>query len=108
MAALLILKIVMAIKGSRKGEGSMAKSKLTAVNEKIEKAVTDGFYKIEHKVVGGYTKMEDAFVEAYLTKGDETAAEAKERLRRQQAERRQDKRQSPGHEAGADPRARNE
>lgn len=42
-------------------------------------------------VVKGYTTIEDAFVNRYLTKDDETIADAKERLKKEQAER---KRQS--------------
>ena len=37
----------------------MAKSKLVQANEKIAKAVTEGFSKIENGVVAGYTKTED-------------------------------------------------
>ena len=66
----------------------MAESKLIKANEKIAKAVTEGFSKVEHGVVGGYTKIEDKFVEAYLTREGETVAEAKERLRQEQSVRR--------------------
>lgn len=69
----------------------MAKSKLVQANEKIAKAVTEGFSKIENGVVAGYTKIEDRFVDAYLTKEGETVVEAKERLRQEQAQRRQSK-----------------
>lgn len=68
----------------------MATSKLVKANEKIAKAVTDGFSKIEHGVVDSYTKIEDKFVEAYLTKEGETIADAKKRLRQEQAQRQQD------------------
>ncbi len=67
----------------------MATSKLVKANQKIAKAVTEGFAKIEHGVVGGYTKLEDRFVDAYLTREGETVAEAKERLRQEQAQREQ-------------------
>ena len=60
----------------------MATSKLVKANEKISEAVTGGFAKVERCVVDQYTKIEDKFVEIYLTKAGETAAEAKERLRK--------------------------
>ena len=65
----------------------MAKSKLIKANEKIAKAVTEGFSKIEQGVVDGYTKIEDKFVETYLTKDGETVSEAKERLQRERSMR---------------------
>ena len=65
----------------------MAKSKLVKANEKIARQVTGAFDKIENAVVGGYTKIEDAFVDQYLTKDGETVAQAKERLRQEQARR---------------------
>jgi len=65
----------------------MAKSKLVKTNEKIAEVLTDGFFKIEHSVTDRYTKIEDTFVEAYLAKEGETAAEAKERLRQERARR---------------------
>ena len=68
----------------------MAKSKLIRANEKIAQAVTEGFSKIERGVVGGYEKIEDRFVEAYLTRDGETVAQAKERLRQEQAQRGRD------------------
>lgn len=72
----------------------MAKSKIAEANEKIAKAVTngykkiekgvvDGYKKIEHGVVEGYTKIEDKFVDAYLTKEGETVEEAKARLKKE-------------------------
>ncbi len=67
----------------------MATSKLIQANEKIAKAVTEGFAKLEHGVVDGYTKVEDKFVEAYLTREGESVSDAKERLRREQAQREQ-------------------
>ena len=65
----------------------MAKSKLVKANEKIARQVTEAFDKIENAVVGGYTKIEDAFVDRYLTQDGETVAQAKERLRQEQARR---------------------
>ena len=70
----------------------MAKSKIVQANEKIAKAVTEGYKKIEtgvvggykkieKGVVGGYTKIEDKFIDAYLTKDGETVEEAKARLK---------------------------
>lgn len=38
-------------------------------------------------VVKGYTKVEDAFVDRYLTRDDESVADAKQRLKAEQAER---------------------
>ena len=64
----------------------MAKSELVKVNEKIAEKVTGGFQKISDTVVGGYTKVEDKFVDRYLTKDGETIAQAKKRLKKEQAE----------------------
>ncbi len=69
----------------------MAKSKLLAVNKKIEKGVVGGYKKIEKGVVGGYKKIEngvvggfnkisDRFVDNYLTQDDESVEAAKKRL----------------------------
>lgn len=66
-------------------------SKLVKINEKIEKAVVEGYKKIEDGVVGGYKKIEegavegfqkvsDKFIEKLFTKENETVEEAKERL----------------------------
>lgn len=77
----LILGIRMIIKGTKKGEGTMAKSKIVNANEKIAEKLTGAFEKIEDTVVGSYTKIEDAFVDRYLTKEGETVEEAKERLK---------------------------
>lgn len=65
----------------------MAKSKLVQMNEAIAEKVTGSYKKIEGAVVGGYTKIEDAFVDRYLTKDGETAAQAKARLKEEQASR---------------------
>lgn len=65
----------------------MARSKLIATNEKIARAVTEGFSKVQQSVVEGYTKIEDKFVDAYLTKEGETVGEAKKRLRQEQRQR---------------------
>jgi len=59
----------------------MAKSKLVAVNKKIENSVVGGYKKIEKAVVGTYTKIEDKFVDKYLTKDGESIKDAKERLK---------------------------
>ncbi len=66
-------------------------SKFMEANEKIEKAVVEGYKKIEEGVVDGYKKIEkgavegfekvsDKFVEKLFTKEGETVEEAKERL----------------------------
>lgn len=65
----------------------MAKSKLVKANQKIAESVTSGFQKISDTVVDGYTKIEDKFVDQYLTKEGESISEAKERLNKEQAER---------------------
>lgn len=65
----------------------MAKSKLVQANDKIAQKVTAAFGKIEDTVVGGYGKVEDAFVDRYLTREGETVAEAKARLKQEQARR---------------------
>lgn len=80
-----------------KANEKIAESVVTGY-QKIESGVVDGYKKIEEGVVGGYKKIEegavngfnkvsDKFVEAFFTKEGETAAEAKARLARQQAER---------------------
>ena len=63
----------------------MAKSKLIQANRKIAENITDGFKKMSDGVVKGYTTIEDAFVDRYLTKDDETVADAKARLKEEQA-----------------------
>lgn len=65
----------------------MGKSKLVRANEVIAENVTKGYRKIRDTVVNGYRELEDAFVEEFLTRGGETVAEAKERLRSEQEER---------------------
>lgn len=71
---------------------TMAKSKIVQANEKIAKAVADGYKKIEtsvvegyHKiedgVVSGYTKLEDTFIDQFLTREGETVEEARSRLK---------------------------
>lgn len=79
----LILGISMTIKGTRKGNESMAKSKFVKANEKIAEKVVGTFEKMEDTVVSGYRKIEDAFVDRYLTKDGETVEEAKKRLKRE-------------------------
>ena len=77
---------------------SMAKSKLVKVCEKVEEKVVSGYNKIEDGVVngykkveetfvGGYKKIEDGFVDQFLTKDGETVEEAKERLRKNKAQK---------------------
>ncbi len=73
-----------------KGFEKMAKSKLVTANQKIAKAVADGYKKIEDGVVGGYKKIEDKFVDQYLTREGETVEEAKARLKAQ-SEQKNDK-----------------
>lgn len=78
----------------------MSKSKLVETNEKIAEGVTDGFQKIEDSVigtykkvedsvVGTYKKVEDAFVDKFLTHEGESVEDAKKRLAREQAERKE-------------------
>lgn len=61
-------------------------SKFTEVNEKIAEGVTETYQKIEDSVVGGYKKIEDAvvggfnkiadkFMDTFLTRDGESAAE---------------------------------
>lgn len=77
----------------------MAKSKLTAINDKIAGKVVDGYKKIENGVVGGYktiengvvdgfNKMSDKFVDNFLTKDGETVEEAKKRIEAENQSRR--------------------
>ncbi|MBO5473693.1 MAG: hypothetical protein J6A08_07910 [Lachnospiraceae bacterium] len=77
----------------------MAKSKLVEVNQKIEEAVVGGYKKIEGGVVGGYKKIEDGvvggfekmtdrFVDSFLTHEGESVEEAKERLAKEEQDRR--------------------
>lgn len=77
----------------------MAKSKLVQVNKRIadavvggykniESTVVNGYKNIENTVVDGYTKIEDSFVDQFLTRDGESVEDAKERLRKEQAERR--------------------
>lgn len=61
-------------------------SKLQNANQKIEEAVVEGYKKIEDSVVSGYKKVEDKFVDKFLRKDGETIEEAKERIKREQAE----------------------
>ncbi len=55
--------------------------------EKIEEGVVGGYKKIEDSVVDGFTKLTDTFVDQFLTKDGETVVEAKERLKKEEAER---------------------
>jgi len=72
---------------------TMAKSKIVQANEKIAKAVTEGYQKIEAGVVegyrkieegtvGGYTKLEDKFIEQFLAREGESVEEARNRLKK--------------------------
>ena len=65
----------------------MAKSKLVKANKEIEKVVVGSYKKIENGVVGGFQKISDKFIDHYLTKDDESVAEAKERLAKEQESR---------------------
>ena len=65
----------------------MAKNKLVQTNEKIARAVTQGYKKIEAGAVEGFSKVSDAFVEQFLARDGESTAQAKERLAREQARR---------------------
>lgn len=77
----------------------MAKSKLANANEKIAEDVTKSFQKMTEAVVGayeiiendalkGYIKIQDRFVDQFLAKEGESIDEAKQRLKREQEERR--------------------
>ena len=68
---------------------NMANSKLITANEKIAKNVTETFQKIQDTVINNYTKIEDNFVAQYLTHEGESVADAKKRLKQEQAERKQ-------------------
>lgn len=59
----------------------MAKSKLVAVNRKIEEKVVDTYKSIENGVTGTYRKIEDKFVDSFLTRDGETVEEAKARIK---------------------------
>lgn len=83
---------------TKKGQGTMKKSKIEKAQEEISKKAVDTFTKIEDAVVGGYThiqdavvgsytKVEDAFVSRYLTRDGETVEQAKARLKSEQEQR---------------------
>lgn len=59
----------------------MAKSKLVAVNRKIEEKVVGTYKSIENGVTGTYRKIEDKFVDSFLTRDGETVEEAKARIK---------------------------
>lgn len=59
----------------------MVKSKSAKINDKISEQVINSYKKIEEHVVKNYTKIEDKFVDAFLTKDNETVEEAKKRLK---------------------------
>ena len=60
--------------------------KLKETNKKIEKTVVEGYKKIEETVVDGYKKIENKFVDKFLRNDDETIEDAKERIKKEQAE----------------------
>lgn len=75
----------------------MAKSKIVAANEKIEKNVVKGYkaiengvvntyQKIEDGVVGSFNAMTDKFVDHFLTKDGETVEDAKARMTQERAD----------------------
>lgn len=83
----------------------MAKSKLIKANQKIAEEVSsgfktmssgivNGFNKISDGVVNAYTKIEDKFVDEYLTKDGETVADAKKRLKQEEKERLEKKKEN--------------
>ena len=80
-AFVLLLGIYMIVRGVKKGELHMARSKLVEANEKIAEKVTSAYKHIENTAVNSYTKIEDAFVDRYLTRDGETVEEAKKRLK---------------------------
>lgn len=55
-------------------------TELHKLNQKIEKAVVDGYKKIEDGVVEGYKKIENKFVEALFCHEGESVEEARKRL----------------------------
>ena len=55
-------------------------SKFVEANKKFEEKVVCAYNAIESGVVGAYKKVEEKFVDSFLAKDGETAAEAKERL----------------------------
>lgn len=59
----------------------MAKSKFIKANAQIAQGLASGFQTIQDTVTGAYTNIEDCFVEQYLTREDETVADAKIRLK---------------------------
>ncbi|MDD3369833.1 MAG: hypothetical protein PHP50_13290 [Lachnospiraceae bacterium] len=65
----------------------MAKSKLIAMNRKIEEKVVGGYKKIENGAVGGFNKVADKFVDNYLTREGESIEGARARLKEEQRER---------------------
>lgn len=80
----------------------MAKSKLIKTNEiiaEISEIVVKGYKLIENGAIGGYRKIEngvvgrfqkicDNFVDNFLTREGESVEDAKQRLRKEQEERR--------------------
>ena len=67
--------------------GGLMKSKIVEANEKIAEDVTRGFQKIQDGVVNGFSKIEDSFISRYLLREGESIEEAKERLEREDQER---------------------
>ncbi len=62
----------------------MAKAKIIPINDKIAKKAVAAYAEIEDRIVDAYSKAEDACVNLYLTREGESAAEAKERLKKEQ------------------------
>ena len=54
--------------------GDMARKAVSAY-QKVEDAVVGGYKKVEDTVVGGYKKVEGAFVDAFLDRPEDGAAD---------------------------------
>lgn len=65
----------------------MAKSKLVAVNKKIEKTVVERYKTMESGVTGSFQKISDGFVAQFLTKEGETVEQAQVRLKKESQHR---------------------
>ena len=64
----------------------MARSRFIRSNRQIQKKVVNCYKNIEHAVVGGYGKVEEIFLDQFLTHENESAEEAKKRLRKKNRE----------------------
>ena len=62
-------------------------AKIADVNEKIAKGTVKAYKAIENTVVGGCRKIENGFVNKFLAKEGETVEQAKERINKQNQER---------------------